>query len=73
MRKQIIYGELVPGKRPQCKPRKRYKANLKNTLKRTHIDLGTWEELVSDRQIWKNLIATGAKNLENIWTEYEKQ
>lgn len=50
---QVMYGELAQEKRLQCKHRKCYTDNLKDTLKKTHIDLGTWEELASDQKTWK--------------------
>ena len=36
--KQLFYGELVNGKRPQHKPKKRYKDCLKYNFKELDID-----------------------------------
>ena len=43
--KQLFYGEPTKGKRPQHKPRKRFKDVLKSNLKELEIDLDDWEAL----------------------------
>ena len=42
--KQLFYGELVNGKRPRHKPKKRYKDCLKCNFKELDIDYSNWEE-----------------------------
>lgn len=45
---------------------------MKNTLKKTNIDLNIWDESASDRQKWQNLIVTGVKNFNNSGIECAK-
>ena len=44
--KQIFYGEVVNGKRPRPKPKKRYKDCLKYNFKELDIDYNNWEQSV---------------------------
>ena len=46
--KQLLYGELVNGKRLAQKPKMRYKDCLKTTLKKFGIDEVTWESKALD-------------------------
>ena len=43
MVKQLFYGELMTGKRPQHKPKKRFKDCIKNNLKAFKIPVENWE------------------------------
>ena len=47
--KQLFYGQLRDGKRPQHKPRKRYKDCLKNNLVKIKINPDNWEWLALKR------------------------
>ena len=62
--KQALYGEMRHGKRLQSKPKKRYKDCLKETLKKTCINLESWEECAIDRPKWKSTVYDGIKNFE---------
>ena len=44
-----LYGELTRKKRPQHKPRKRFKDVLKSNLKELEIDVDDWETLTKNR------------------------
>ena len=57
--KRLFYGELVNGKRPQHKPRKRYKDGLKNILMNMDIDHNTWEETALNRNAWRKSVWRG--------------
>lgn len=61
--KRVFYGELF-GKRPPCKPRKRYKDCLKESLKKSEIALETWEQDAKDRVMWRELVNTSVINFE---------
>ena len=50
--KELFYGELTRGKRPQHKPRKRFKDVLKSNLKELEIDVDSWEALTKNRESW---------------------
>lgn len=42
--KHVLYDELAQGKRLQCK---RFKDNLKDTIKKVNVDTSTWEHFAS--------------------------
>ena len=58
--RQVLYSELVTGARPPGGQRKRYKDNLKRTLKQFHIDPATFEAEASNRGGWRQKIVVGA-------------
>ena len=62
--KQLFYSELAIGKRPQHKPRKRWRDSLKETLKSFDIPVDDWESLATNRDGWRSLICSGAKRYE---------
>ena len=47
--KQLFYGELMTGKRPQHKPKKRFKDCIKNSLKAFKIPVENWETLAKSQ------------------------
>ena len=51
--KQIFYGELVQGKRPPHKPRKRFRDCTKGYLKSLGYDVTNWEHRADDRTEWR--------------------
>ncbi len=58
--KQVLYSQLVEGKRAPGGQKKRYKDNIKTNLKKCHIDLKAWEDMATDRPTWGNLVREGA-------------
>ena len=64
MPKQALFGELSQGKRPQCKPKQRYKYCLKDTQKKVRIDIDTWDDLAKDLGKWRSAIVNGVKDFE---------
>ncbi|KAJ3585932.1 hypothetical protein NHX12_012339 [Muraenolepis orangiensis] len=58
--KQVLYSQLVKGKRAPGGQKKRYKDNIKTNLKKCHIDLKAWEDMTTDRATWRNLVREGA-------------
>ncbi|KAJ3613399.1 hypothetical protein NHX12_019648 [Muraenolepis orangiensis] len=58
--KQVLYSQLVKGKRAPGGQKKRYKDNIKTNLKKCHIDLKAWEDMATDRATWRNLVREGA-------------
>ena len=62
--KQVFYGELMDHKRPQHKPKKRYKDCLKNDLKDMKIDITNWDKLAADRAAWRKEIYDKGGRLE---------
>ena len=62
--KQLFYGELVNGKRPRHKPKKRYKDYLKYNFKKLDIDYNNWEESALYRSEWRKAVRDGYNLLE---------
>ena len=63
--KQLFYGELVIGKRPKHKPKKRFKDCIKNNLKSFKIPVDDWETLAMNRSEWRKSINKGAEVFES--------
>jgi hypothetical protein len=55
---------MAHSKRPQSKPRKRYKDCLKETLKKTNIDIENWENCATDKTKWRSTVYNGIKAFE---------
>ena len=70
--KQLFYGELAIGKRPQHKPSKRFKDVVKGNLKLLEVDISHWEELAVDRDIWRKEMVDRCRNFENRRIEHAK-
>ena len=50
--KDLLYGELVTGKRPTGRPQLRYKDTCKRDLKALDLNTNTWEAAAADRSTW---------------------
>ncbi|XP_076032471.1 uncharacterized protein LOC143020192 [Oratosquilla oratoria] len=59
--RQILFSELATGGCPRGRPALRYKNQLKATLMSTTIEPETWEEVFSDRSLWRNTIRAGTE------------
>ena len=62
--KQLLFGELVDGKRSRGAPKKRFKDSLKASLKAFDICPDTWENAAQDRSCWRTSVHKGAKDCE---------
>jgi len=62
--KQILYGELQIGKILQGGQRKRFKNCLKNSMKRSHIRIETWEWNATRRTRWRFMVHKGMQIFE---------
>ena len=51
--KDLLYGELVTGKRPTGCPQLQYKDTCKHDLKALGMNTDTWEVAATDRSTWK--------------------
>ena len=67
--KQILYGQLGTGHRRPGGPKKRYKDQIKNSLKKCKISPANLEGLAGDRSTWKASIKSGVATLEQDRTE----
>ena len=68
--KQLFYGELTKGKRPQHKPRKRFKDVLKSNLKELEIDVDDWEALTKNCASWRKPIRERCSSFERKRVEH---
>ena len=68
--KQILYGQLETGLRRPGGPKKRYKDQIKNSLKKCKIPPVNLERLANDRKAWKASIKSGTATLEQDRTAY---
>ena len=67
--KDILYGELVVGKRPRGRPQLRYKDVCKRDLKALEIDPESWEDIAADRSSWRCLLHKQLKEGEEKITD----
>ena len=70
--KQLFYGELVNGKRPPHKPKKRYKDCVKNNLKVLGMDVGNWEKVAENRASWRSSVKEGCNMFEKQRLKHAK-
>ena len=57
--KDLLYGELVQGKRPRGRPQLRYKDVCRRDLKALNIDGDNWEETAHERSAWRETVQRG--------------
>ena len=62
--KDLLYGELVTGKRPSGHPQLRYKDTRKRDL-----NTDTWETAAADRSTWKQEVHKGLSRFEENLTQ----
>ena len=67
--KDLLYGELVQGKRATGSPYLRYKDVCKRDLKALSIDLSTWENLTLDRSAWRQAVHQGLSHFEETFAQ----
>ena len=72
--KDLIYGELVQGKRPTGRPQLRFKDVCKRDLKALNIDQNNWEATALDRSAWKQTVQMGlSKFTETLAQQLEEK
>ena len=71
--KDLLYGELVTGKRPTGRPQLRYKDICKAERKALGIDTNTWEAAAADRFTWKQELKRGLSQCEENLTQQAEQ
>ena len=65
--KQILYGQLSSGKRPQCGPFRRYKDTVRHTLKTCGIHQQSLVSASLDRGQWHMTCQAAVAAFEEIW------
>ena len=63
--KQLLFGQLSTGNRPHGRPLRRYKDQLKETLKSTNINPETWEATAGQRSEWRKTVKMGVSDFED--------
>ena len=71
--KDLLYGGLVTGKRPNGLPQLRYKDTCKCELKALGIITDTWEAAATDRSTWKQEVHKGLSCLEENLMRKEEE
>ena len=54
--KDILYGELVSGRRSKGIPQLRYKDVCKRDMKALDINTDSWEDLAADHMMWRSTL-----------------
>ena len=73
--KQLLYGELSVGSRPQHKPKKRFKDCVKDSLVLCNIDDPDWEVVACDRNRLREMLFSGSRCFQdsaNIWAKTKR-
>ena len=70
--KQIFYGELCTGKRPQHKPKKRYRDGVKDNLRKMELDLKDLEKIAHNRNEWRQRVREGCLRFERSRMEHQQ-
>ena len=67
----LLYGELVQGKRPTGRPQLRFKGMCKMDLKAQNIDKNNWEAL--ERSAWRQTVQKGLSKFEEILAQRREE
>ena len=54
--KDILYGELMSGKRKIGRPHLRFKDVCKRDMKAIGMNIDAWEDIAADRNKWRNTV-----------------
>ena len=71
--KDLLYGELVQGKRPTGRPQLRFKDVCKRDLKPSNIDQNYWEATALKRSAWRQTVQNGLSNFEETLAQQHKE
>ena len=67
--KAVFYSEMAEGTRPVGRPKKRYKDQLREILKKCSIDPNNFETLADDRASWRMAVHHGTRIYEDAIRE----
>ena len=71
--KDLLYGELVQGKRPTGRPQLRFKDVCKRDLKALNIDQNNWEATALRRSAWRQTVQNGLSNVEETLAQQHRK
>ena len=67
--KDLLYGELAQGKRPNGRPQLWYKDVCKRDSKAMDVDLTTWKAAASDQTTWQQNVQKDLSSFEQSLTQ----
>ncbi|XP_055887994.1 uncharacterized protein LOC129926647 [Biomphalaria glabrata] len=71
--KDILYGDLIEGRRAAGRPLLWYTDVCKRDMKLFKIDTGNWEEVALDRSTWRESIKEGSQIADVIHNRSRKK
>ena len=71
--KDLLYGELVQGKRPTGRPQLRFKDVCKRDLKSLNIDQNNWEATALRRSAWRQTVQKNLFNFEETLAQQHRE
>ena len=71
--KDLLYGELVQGKRPTGRPQLRFKDVCTRDLKALNIDQNNWEATALRRSAWRQTVQNGLSNFEETLAQQHRE
>ena len=71
--KDLLYRELVQGKRPTGRPQLRFKDVCKRDLKALNIDQNNWEATALRRSAWRQTVQNGLSNFEETLAQQHRE
>ena len=71
--KDLLYGELVQGKRPTSRPQLRFKDVCKRDLKALNIDQNNWEATALKRSAWRQTVQKGLSKFEETLAQQHEE
>jgi hypothetical protein len=73
MPKDLLYGELSGGSRPQGRSRLRFKDSSKRDMKCGGVKMQSWESFAKSRDSWRAAVQSGTKQAEQNYTACMKR
>ena len=70
--KQVFFGALAEGKRPQHKPKLRFKDCLKRSLEQCKMNIDSWQDDCSNETEWKSAVSVAVAAAESSRIDHEK-
>ena len=69
--KDVLYGELDRGKRPNGRPMLRFEDACSRDMRATNIPIDDWEDIAENRTDWRKSINEGVKRMEQTIFQHD--
>ena len=69
--KDVLYGELARGKRPNGRPLLRFEDACSRDMRTSNISIDDWENIAENRVNWRKSIREGVKHLEQTRIQHD--